>query len=597
MRTIDRSLIIVLCLIIAMTTLGAATATADELPSSKSVSVTVTLSGIHSASDFPATYSYDDGLYTGTLNRKNNTLKNVVRSTPTVTYTAKSSKKYPNDKSASKQCSFSSKVTKSYYDPESGQSFSAKLSKSGKPYFAGTATTTTLYWTHYGYEYDPVNHSKLGYMSTNSSTYYSGRYRFSSSPRQPTDYYGPPAEAGLGWVQYKAPDWDGGLQDAQQEPWRSICLARHGTMRFQADNGSLNRYRKPVRIYYRRITSSQYIYQKYSGKATVKDTQITYTGTVTRSASGADIEIVDSTITDWYEGLDVTVSATVRNLTDQPVPDTVVQLTIGDKSYTENIPVPAEGSNLAVFRITVPPVGDYVVQVTADPGGELNDMDVSNNTLTRNIHVKSIPPSIVADPDDRAMEQYYEVHGITGVPTLSSSDYHTWQEVRLENGIYETKTYYARLETTFSTWPDERIAYADKPKQMESGFGFSVRCFTNLTTDYDHPEKLVGPQLVWVRCPESAYGQIAEWQDVRDSLKVETGNPGGSAVTWQLGVNPWSVTGQRLHYVPLWFPDGQYIAFVQALYAWSPNGQLYKYETDSLIIEGDMYDRVTTIQR
>ena len=75
MRTIDRSLIIVLCLIIAMTTLGAATATADELPSSKSVSVTATLSGIHSASDFPATYSYDDGLYTGTLNRKNNTLK------------------------------------------------------------------------------------------------------------------------------------------------------------------------------------------------------------------------------------------------------------------------------------------------------------------------------------------------------------------------------------------------------------------------------------------------------------------------------------------------------------------------------------------
>jgi len=597
MRAINRIPLILLCFVITIMTLRAATATADELPSSKSVSVTVTLSGVHSASDFPATYSYDDGLYAGTLNRTNNTRKNVVRSKPTVTYTKKSNKKYPNDKSTSKQYSFPSKVTKSYYDSESGQSFSVKLSKSGKPYFAGSASTTTLYWTHYGYEYDPVNHSKLGYMSNNSSTYYGGRYRFSSSPRQPTDYYGPPKEAGLGWAQYKAPVWDGGLQDAQQDPWRSICLARHGTMRFQADNGSYNRYRKPVRIYYRRITSSQYIYQKYSGKATVKDTQITYTGTVMLNASGSDIEIVDSTITDWYEGLDVTVSATVRNLTDQPVPDTVVQLTIGDESYTENIPVPAEGRNLAVFRITVPPVGDYVVQVIADPDGELNDMDVSNNTLTRNIHVISIPPSIVADPDDKAMEQYYEAHGVAGIPPFTSSDYHTWQEVRLENGVYAIKTFYARLTTGFSIWPDERIAYEDKPKQMESGFGLGVQCTTTLTTDYDQPEKLVGPQLVWVRSPESAYGLTSDWQSVRDSLTAETGNSGDTAITWCLEVNPWSVTGQRLHYTPLWFPDGQYTVLAQAFYAWSPVGQLYEYETDSLTIEGDMYDRVTTIQR
>ena len=263
MRAISRNLIILLCLIIS--TLGAATAKADELPSSKSVSITVTLSGVHSASDFPATYSYNDGLYTGTLTRKNNTLKNVVRETPIVTYTAKSDKQYPNDKSASGQYSFPSKVTKSYYDPESGQSFSAKLSKSGKPYFAGTATTTTLYWTHYGYEYDPINHSKLGYMSNNSSTY-NGQYRFSNPPRQPTDYYGPPSEAGLGWVQYQAPVWDGGLQDAEQEPWRTVCLLNHGVTRFYADNGSSNRYRKPVRIYYRRTTSSSIHLPEVFGK-------------------------------------------------------------------------------------------------------------------------------------------------------------------------------------------------------------------------------------------------------------------------------------------------------------------------------------------
>ena len=165
------------------------------------------------------------------------------------------------------------------------------------------------------------------------------------------------------------------------------------------------------------------------------------------------------------------------------------------------------------------------------------------------------------------------------------------------SGSYVTKTYYARLTTTFLILPDSRIAYPDKPRQMESGFGFSVSCTMTLTTNYDYPEKLVGVQMVWVRYPESAYGQLSAWQNVRDSLEVKTGKVGEMTVTWQLAVNPYSVTGSRLHYTPIWFPDGEYVAWVQAFYAWSPIGQLYEHKTDTLIIEGDMYDRLTTVQR
>jgi hypothetical protein len=103
--------------------------------------------------------------------------------------------------------------------------------------------------------------------------------------------------------------------------------------------------------------------------------------------------------------------------------------------------------------------------------------------------------------------------------------------------------------------------------------------------------------MVWMRCPESAYGQLSQWQDVRDSLAAKTGNPGDTSVTWQLKVNPWSVTGSRLHYIPIWFPDGDYTAWAQAFYAWSPVGQLFEFKTDSLTIDGDMYDRITTIQQ
>ncbi len=572
-------------------------AEAAPLPQTKTVSITVKQSGVHPASGFPAITSYDDGQYTGTLTRQNNTLRSVVRFTPTVSFTYQSDIRYPNDKPASGQFSFPATYAASYYDSVSGQSFPATLSRSGSPYFSGSVVSTTLYWTHYGYEYDPLNHTKLGYMSNNLSTYYSGQYRFSNPPRQPVDYYGPPAEAGLGWVQYKAPEWDGALQDAEREPWRSICMAYFGRTRFRSEAGNFNRYRKPVRIFYRRTANSQYIYQDYTGIATVTDTEITYTGAVSLKNVYPDIEVIDSTITNWYAGKDVTVSATVRNRTAQSVPSVDIRLIIGGASYTESIPIAGNGSNIAVFRITVPPAGNYTVEITADPDNKLNEIDKSNNTLTKSIQVKDVPDSIVADPDDTAMEQRYKAYGLSILSVPSSSNNHTWQEVRLENGSYVTKSFYTQLTTAFTILPDERIAYADKPRQMESGFGFNVQCTTTLTTNYDYPEKLVGTQMVWVRCPESAYGQLSAWQNVRDSLEVKTGEAGDMAITWQHAINPYSTTGSRLHYTPLWYPDGSYIAWSQAFYAWSPIGQLYEYKTDAMTIEGDMYDRITTIKR
>jgi hypothetical protein len=321
------------------------------------------------------------------------------------------------------------------------------------------------------------------------------------------------------------------------------------------------------------------------------------TAMISVNALRPDIEIVDSTVTDWYAGMEVTVSATVRNNTAQLVPAVGIQLSIGGASYTEIIPIAGNGSNLAVFRITVPKAGSYTVELIADPNGALNETDEGNNMLTKNIEVPAVPTSIVADPDSSEMEQRYDVHGQINLPTAASSSYHSWQEVRLENGSYNTKTFYARLTTTFVIAPDSRIAYTDEPRQMESGFGFSVQCTTTLATNYDHPEKLVGVQMVWVRYPESAYGQLSIWQNVRDSLEVQTGTSCGTAITWQLAVNPYSTTGSRLHYTPLWFPDGSYAAWAQAFYAWSPVGQLYEYNTDELTIEGDMYDRIATIKR
>ena len=131
---------------------------------------------------------------------------------------------------------------------------------------------------------------------------------------------------------------------------------------------------------------------------------------------------------------------------------------------------------------------------------------------------------------------------------------------------------------------------------MESGFGVQTALRTQVTTNYDHPEKLVGVQMAWAFSPETGYGQIAKWSGAFDSLETSVGNAGDKTASWQYAVNPFSESGSRLHYTPLWFPDGQYTVLCQSFYAWSPAGQLYWYDAGSVDILGDMYDRVTAIQ-
>ncbi len=318
-------------------------------------------------------------------------------------------------------------------------------------------------------------------------------------------------------------------------------------------------------------------------------------GTIYVSALRPDITIIDTTIQNWYAGKDVCVSATLKNLTAQPVQSVAVKLQIGNISATENICIDGNGSNIAVFRFTVPNADDYIVTFTADPNGSINEIDENNNSISKNTSVVNIPPSFVINPDEESMEQRNDVYGVPNIPNTSSSYYHTWQEVRCENGSFITKDYWARLTAEFTISPDIRLP--DNGDMMESGYGVSAACRTTLTTNYDNPQKLVGCQNVWVYNPESSYGSISIYENVRDNLQVKTGSAGDKTIIWEYKVNPYSVTNSKLHYTPLWYPDSAYIVLTQVFYAWSPIGQMYNYNTDNVIIEGDMYDRITTVKR
>ena len=202
------------------------------------------------------------------------------------------------------------------------------------------------------------------------------------------------------------------------------------------------------------------------------------------------------------------------------------------------------------------------------------------------------------DPDSSSLEQSFIQNGrklpLFSVPT--SSAYHTWQEYRLESGSYVLKNFWMRLSTAFALSPDPRVAIAGKPDVIESGFGLAATATTTVSTNYDHPEKLVGPQLLYAFYPETYYG-LSPYSRYADALTVSRGSLGDMSIGWQYPISPFSTVGSRLHFTPLWIPDGTYPVLAQAFYAWSPVGQVYEYQADPVTILGDMYDRVTVVRR
>ena len=47
---------------------------------------------------------------------------------------------------------------------------------------------------------------------------------------------------------------------------------------------------------------------------------------------------------------------------------------------------------------------------------------------------------------------------------------------------------------------------------------------------------------------------------------------------------------RRVHFTPVWYPDGYYPVYTYVMDMWTPSGMLSTGVTDSVYIQGSMYD-------
>ena len=251
--------------------------------------------------------------------------------------------------------------------------------------------------------------------------------------------------------------------------------------------------------------------------------------------------------------------------------------------------VPAYDNNLVYFKWTVPSnIADKTVYCKAVVNSEnaFNEYSTSNNTATLTRNVAKVNTSQTPDTQ-------YEVtkpNGFTipSAPSTSAGSA-TWSLWTYSNGNFVKKNYGVAISSTApSITPDEdspSAEYKSGQWQMRSGYGIYLSYTPGITniSGYTMPTNsaYTAVQRVEATFPEFKYAKT-----VGSFRSIE--KYGG---VWQFVRNTTADLNERLHFTPLWYPNGNYIVSVVATDVWTPAGMISSVRNSNTIkIVDSAYD-------
>ena len=139
--------------------------------------------------------------------------------------------------------------------------------------------------------------------------------------------------------------------------------------------------------------------------------------------------------------------------------------------------------------------------------------------------------------------------------------------------------YSASMTATTRIEPDEKVPTA-AGNTMKSGYGVSNTVTATVSTSAPMSHYTYGQTAVSY-FPEFNY--TTYWR-LLDRLSS------GKTARFQFAENIYSTYKQRVHFSPVWFPDGSYTVNTHVMDIWTPAGMLCANLTDSVTISGSLYD-------
>ena len=151
----------------------------------------------------------------------------------------------------------------------------------------------------------------------------------------------------------------------------------------------------------------------------------------------------------------------------------------------------------------------------------------------------------------------------------------------VDEGWYDffRDNYSASMTATARIEPDEKVPTA-AGNTMKSGYGVSNTVTATVSTSAPMSHYTYGQTAVSY-FPEFNY--TTYWR-LLDRLSS------GKTARFQFGENIYSTYKQRVHFSPVWFPDGSYTVNTHVMDIWTPTGMLCANLTDSVTISGSLYD-------
>ena len=151
----------------------------------------------------------------------------------------------------------------------------------------------------------------------------------------------------------------------------------------------------------------------------------------------------------------------------------------------------------------------------------------------------------------------------------------------VDEGWYDffRDNYSASMTATARIESDEKVPTA-AGNTMKSGYGVSNTVTATVSTSAPMSHYTYGQTAVSY-FPEFHY--TTYWR-LLDRLSS------GKTARFQFAENIYSTYKQRVHFSPVWFPDGSYTVNTHVMDIWTPAGMLCANLTDSVTISGSLYD-------
>ena len=261
--------------------------------------------------------------------------------------------------------------------------------------------------------------------------------------------------------------------------------------------------------------------------------------------------------------------------------------TITTQTWTNTV-IPAKGSNLVYFKWTVPDgLAGRVVYINGivNSSGSVYEQDHNNNSTTLAL---TIADKFNSQPSNTSYGEKPSDYEAKELPSPSFGTA-TWNQWVYSNGELALKQYGIGISTTKPILsPSESVSSAIKTENgwiIKSGYSIQIEYdpILKVLSGYNTPtmNAFTKIQNVYAMLPEYGYSD-----DVGEAAVLVLN--GG---VFEFISNPYSNTGESVHFIPVWMDNGRYDVSVYAGDVWTPAGMIYTVvNSGNMEINGTMYD-------